>query len=1053
IFEALDTLLKGTNLEVVLAPDRDILIIRQKLSQNLKAQLETVTGTVTDAQSGETLPGVNVMVKGTNTGTSTEEKGYYELNVPSLQDTLIFTFVGYERQEVPIAGRTEINIELAPKTVEGEEMVVVAFGEQEKEDVIGAVTSVSSDDLQKASSGGNLTTSLAGQMAGVISYQRSGEPGQDNADFFIRGVTTFGYKQDPLILIDDIEVSSTELARLEPDDIASFSILKDATATSLYGSRAANGVILIKTKQGYQGEPTISVRMENSISMPTQEINLADPITYMQLHNEAALTRDPLAILPYSDRKIDNTRSNVDSYMYPSTNWREALFKDYAMNQRINLNVRGGGSVARYYVAGSVDQDNGVLKVDNRNNFNNNINLKNYNLRSNVDISLTNTTDIAVKLSGDFDDYQGPLEGGAEIYEMVMRTDPVRFPPVYPKDSEHQYVDHPMFGNYEEGGTYMLNPYAEMVRGYRHYNRSVMSAQFEAEQDFSFLTEGLKLSGMLNIRREAFSEVSRSYDPFWYSASSFDQATGNYQINLLNQGEGTEYLSYNPGSETVVSSFYMQSKLNYQNSFLSKHDISGLLVFTARNEVASNASDLQSSLPRRNVNLAGRATYTYDSRYYAEFNFGYNGSERFHRDFRFGFFPSVGVAWNVSNEPFWEPIAAKVNKLKFRATYGLSGNDAIGSLSDRFLYLSNVNMNDASRGAVFGRDNGYYREGMSLSRYSNPAITWERVKKLNLGLELGLFERMNIQADVFREQRDNILMDRVAIPPSMGLSDTPQANVGEAVSRGFDFSMDYSQFFGNTWWLQGRANFTYATSEYLTYEEYEYDQEWWKSREGYAIQQRWGYIAESLFVDDEEAANAPRQNFGEYGGGDIKYRDVNRDGEITELDQVPIGYPTTPEIVYGFGFSAGYKNLDISAFFQGSARSSFWINVGATTPFIGDQQLLQAYAEDHWSEDDRDIYALWPRLSSSSIGTDNNSQTSTWFMRDGSFVRLKQLEIGYTLPQKFLQQFYIDDLRIYANGSNLLTWSKFDLWDVEMAGEGLGYPIQRVFNLGIHVSF
>src|SRR5699024_8405363 len=270
---------------------------------------------------------------------------------------------------------------------------------------------------------------------------RRGEPGQDNADFFILGVTTFGYKQDPLILIDDIEVSSTELARLEPDDIASFSILKDATATSLYGSRAANGVILIKTKQGYQGEPTISVRMENSNSMPTQEINLADPITYMQLHNEAALTRDPLAILPYSDRKIDNTRSNVDSYMYPSTNWREALFKDYAMNQRINLNVRGGGSVARYYVAGSVDQDNGVLKVDNRNNFNNNINLKNYNLRSNVDISLTNTTDIAVKLSGDFDDYQGPLEGGAEIYEMVMRTDPVRFPPVYPKDSEHQYVD------------------------------------------------------------------------------------------------------------------------------------------------------------------------------------------------------------------------------------------------------------------------------------------------------------------------------------------------------------------------------------------------------------------------------------------------------------------------------------------------------------------------------------------------------------------------------------------------------------------------------------
>lgn len=1045
----------------------DIEVANKVLTVKANNQQQTVSGTVTDANTENTLPGVNILVKGTTTGTSTGAEGTYELLVPSLQDTLVVSYVGYETREVPINGRTEIDIALVSEAVEGEEMVVVAFGEQDREDLVGAITSVSTADLQKASTGGNLTTSLAGRMAGIISYQRSGEPGQDNADFFIRGVTTFGYKQDPLILIDDIEVSSTELARLEPDDVASFSILKDATATSLYGSRAANGVILIKTKEGYEGKASISVRMENAISMPTREVELADPITYMELHNEAVLTRDPLAIQPYSNQKIDNTRAGVNSYMYPATDWKEALFRDYATNQRLNLNVRGGGGVARYYVAGSVDQDNGVLKVDPRNNFNNNIDLKNYNLRSNVDINLTNTTDITVRLSGDFDDYKGPLYGGEEIYRMVMRTDPVRFAPLYPKDADHQYIEHPMFGNYEDEDNYMLNPYAEMVRGYRDYSRSVMSAQFEVDQELSFLTEGLTLSGLLNTRREAFSEVGRAYDPFWYQASSYDRSADSYQLTLLNEEEGTEYLDYNPGEETVVSSLYLQSELHYKQTFFNKHDVSGLLVFTTRNEQTSNADDLQSSLPRRNLNLAGRATYTYDNRYYGEVNFGYNGSERFHRDYRFGFFPSVGAAWSVSNEPFWEPLREEISKLRFRATYGLSGNDEIGSLSDRFLYLSNVNMTDASRGAVFGRDNGYYRNGMSLSRYSNPEITWERAKKTNLGVEIGLFERANIQVDFFRERRSNILMNRVAIPASMGLSDVPQANVGKAVSEGVDFSVDYNHFFGNTWWLQGRANFTYATSEFLVYEEYEYDNEWWKSREGYPINQQWGYIAESLFADDKEAANSPRQNFGEYGGGDIKYRDVNGDGQITELDQVPIGAPTTPEIVYGFGFSAGYKNLDISAFFQGSARSSFWIDADATAPFVSyrydddpvppnitlQNAMLEAYANDHWSEDDRDLYALWPRLSTTSTGTNNNAQRSTWFMRDGSFLRLKQLEIGYNLPRGLLQRFAVSDLRIYANGTNLFTWSKFDLWDVEMAGNGLGYPIQRVFNLGIHLSF
>ncbi|HEY9559248.1 MAG TPA: SusC/RagA family TonB-linked outer membrane protein, partial [Anseongella sp.] len=471
------------------------------------------------------------------------------------------------------------------------------------------------------------------------------------------------------------------------------------------------------------------------------------------------------------------------------------------------------------------------------------------------------------------------------------------------------------------------------------------------------------------------------------------------------------------------------------------------------------------SLPFRNVGLAGRATYSYDERYYAEVNFGYNGSERFHKSHRYGFFPSAGVAWTISNEKFWEPLERTVNNFRLRATYGLSGNDAIGSARDRFLYLSNVNMNSGARSAVFGRDNGYSQNGISISRYADPSITWETASKLNLGLEIGLFDKANIVIDAYRDHRENILMTRTATPAEMGLSAQPQTNIGEASAQGIDLQMDYNHVINKDFWVQLMGNFTYATSEFEVYEEYDYDNEWWKSRIGYPITQQWGYIAERLFVDNAEVAKSPFQNFGEYMGGDIKYRDVNGDGQISTLDQVPIGYPTTPEIVYGFGFSVGYKAFDFSAFFQGSARSSFWINPIATAPFLGyvydnetligipQNQLLKAYADDYWSETDRDLYALWPRLSTTAIGTDNNSQRSTWFMRDGTFLRLKQVELGYTLPEPTAQKLFMQSLRIYLSGTNLFTWSKFKLWDVEMGNNGLGYPNQRVLNIGVLANF
>lgn len=999
-----------------------------------------VNGRVTD-ENDQPLAGVGIIVQGSTRGVSTDLDGTFTIQV-KIGQKLELSYLGYQDLVVSVTSDKRLVLKMAPQESVLDEVTIVAFSKQRKESVIGSISTIKPAELKVPSS--NLTTALAGRVAGMISYQRSGEPGQDNADFFIRGVTTFGYKVDPLILIDNVEMTSTDLARLQVDDIASFSIMKDATATALYGARGANGVILVTTKQGAEGKAKLSFRYETSISGPTRDVELADPITYMRLANEAVLTRDPLGMTLYSDQKIDNTIAGTNPYYYPATDWKKALIKDLTSNHRANLSISGGGKVARYYVAAGFSQENGILKVDKQNNFNNNIDLKNYSLRSNVNINITKTTELIIRMSGQFADYTGPIDGGTALYNKIMQTNPVLFPAYYPKDDDHRYVNHILFGNYGNGD--YINPYADMVKGYKEYSRNVLNSQFEVKQNFDFVTKGLSARVMFNTKRTSYYETTRSYTPFYYYASDYDKINDTYKLTPINEDGGTEYLNYTPGEKTVSSDMYVEASVNYDCTFAEKHAVSGLLVFQAKHNVTGNASTLHESLPYRNLGLSGRATYGFDKRYFIELNFGYNGSERFSANHRWGFFPSAGFGWMVSNEPYWgENLGRIITKLKVKGTYGLVGNDAIGS--SRFLYLSEVNMNDSDKGATFGRDNGYSKNGISLSRYANNAITWEVSRKGNIGVELTLFDAFELQAEYYKERRKNILMTRTATPATMGLSAQPFANIGEAEGSGVDLSIDINKSINKNLWIQGRMNFTYSTSKYLVYEEPTYDTAPWKSRVGYPISQQWGYLAERLFVDDVEVKNSPYQNFGEYGAGDIKYHDVNRDGQITTLDQVPIGWPTTPEIVYGFGLSVGWKNLDVSCFFQGLARESFWIDTAATAPFYSEHQLLQAYADSHWSEDNRDLYALWPRLSTTL--NQNNNQKSTWFMRDGSFLRLKSVELGYTFR---IKRWPDAGFRLYVSGTNLLTFSNFDLWDPEMAGNGLGYPVQRVFNIGLNIN-
>jgi len=1045
-----------------------LLTLLLLFSTRTMAQSEgAISGTVSDSANVQPLGGVSVVIKGTKQGTSTDEKGRFSLDISANQAVLEFSFVGYRSKEMLVRKGQPVRVQLALSADSTGDVIVVAYGRQKKQSMVASITSINPKELRGPTS--NLTTMLAGRISGVIAYQQSGEPGADNASFFIRGVGTFGAgKRDPLILIDGMESSNTDLARLQPDDITSFSVLKDAAAASLYGARGANGVILVVTKLGQEGKARFSIRLESPVSTNTRNFKFADNITYMKLANEAVLTRDPLGVLPYSQNKIDHTAAGDNPLQYPNNDWIKTLIKDYTVNQKANINVSGGGKTAQYYIAGTYNVDNGMLRTVPGSSFNSNIKLQNYSVRSNVTINITPTTKAIVRTSGQFDDYNGPVgyrdgdgnwvNGGKAVFNSAIWSNPVMFPAYYPA-SYAPFINHPLFGNAFIGTTTSLynNPFASMVSGFQQYNTSTLNAQIELNQNFNFVTPGLSANFMAFTQRYSFFNVNRNYSPFYYTL--FPDPNGKLTVlTPLNKGQGTEYLYYNPGDKTINTVTYAQMSVNYSRTFSDNHAVSGMLIGIMRNFLNANAGSLQSSLPARNLGLSGRFTYGFDSRYLAELNFGYNGSERFASNNRFGFFPSAGLGWVVSNEPFFEKAKDVVSNLKFRFTYGLVGNDQIGDVRDRFFYLSNVNPNDNNRGYHWGDNQGYYLPGYSVSRYANTAITWEKDVMTNYGMDLSFANGINVTVDAFHAVRSNILMDRNTIPSTMGLEATVRANVGKASRKGVDVAIDYSKNFNKNLWLQVRGNMTYATSKLLINEEPNYaDNLKYLSRVGLSLNQVYGLVAERLFVDDIEARNSPTQSFGGNVplGGDIKYRDINGDGQITGLDVVPIGQPTNPEITYGFGFSLGYKAFDFSAFFQGNARVSFFINPYNISPFVqngGSQNgLLTAVAESHWSEENQDLHAFWPRLDARF--NDNNSQTSNWWLRNGAFMRLKTMELGYNLPAKLLRRVRISNFRVYANGQNLFAISKFKLWDPEMGGNGLGYPVQAIYNFGISLGF
>ncbi len=828
----------------------------------------------------------------------------------------------------------------------------------------------------------------------------------------------------------------------------------------LYGARGANGIIIVETKEGREGSAKVSVRLETHVAMPTQMVELLDGVDYMRLYNEARLTRNPILGTFYSEQKIQSTKDGLNPMIYPNIDWYGELFNKSTWNKKGNFNVSGGGKVATYFVAGTMENEKGLLKVANENNFSNNIDINRVQLRNNVVFKITPTTKLDVRLQGRFERYNGPytnrtdITATQDIFNLVMYSNPVDFPAVYEPDEKHKFADHILFGSTFVSGALKRNPYAEMVRGYEDKTESSITAMATFSQDLKFITEGLKFQAKASVNTWSLYSSRRYYLPFYYDLEKYNQITGEYTLYALNPDGGRPYLGDVDPHRDASAHYYYEARLNWERQF-GLHNLSLMTVGMMEEYLltAGNSYSIYETLPERNMGNSGRLAYNYDTRYFFEFTYGYNGSEKFSGEKRYGFFPSFGVGYLISNEAFWQPIKNVFNTVKFKATYGTVGNDAIAGRTGRFFYLSAIRFGGGAYRWGSNFMNGY--SGFTIDRYANPDITWEVSTKINYGIELGfLNDALQIQADYFKDIRSQIYLQRENFPSTAGLEAPISGNVGEVESKGIEWSVDYQYASQKDWWLTGRANFTYATNKYVKLDERDYKDEYLK-RAGHNINQWWGLIAERLFVDEAEIANSPKQDFGTYMAGDIKYKDINNDGVVNNNDRVPIGFPTVPEIQYGFGLSGGFKNFDASFFFQGNARVSFFINPGTNdygvAPFVARRNALKIIGDNYWTDTNPDVHAFWPRLST--VPLPNNAQTSTWWLRNGAFLRLKTVELGYNLPERFFRGIGLDNSRLYFSGENLLVFSPFDLWDPEMGRRGLGYPPNRRFNVGIQLAF
>ena len=1058
IEEILSELFEGTSCTYRIS-DRQIFISgKAPASTEQQQNKRKISGRVTDIK-GEPLIGVNVTVDGDANGSITNMDGLYEIFVTKKSVVLKFTYIGFKTSEIRTNASTNIyDVTLEEQVNELEETVIVGYGTQRKISNIGAQSSMKMEDIKTPSA--SLTTTLAGRLAGVVAVQRTGEPGKDAADIWIRGISTPN-TSSPLVLVDGVERSFNDI---DPEDIESLTTLKDASATAVYGVRGANGVILIKTKPGKVGKPTVSADYYESFTRFTKMVDLADGITYMNAANEA-MRNDGIAT-KYTEDQIRNTIAGKDPYLYPNVDWLKEIFNDWGHNRRVNVNVRGGSEKVAYYASVSYFNETGMTVTDkNINTYDSKMKYSRYNFTTNLNIDVTPTTKVEIGAQGYLGEGNYPAISSADLYNAAMSISPVEYPKMF-------FVNGEAFVPGTSTNNNFNNPYSQATRrGYDNLTKNQIYSNLRVTQDLDMLTKGLKLTAMYAF--DVYNEIHVHQDRA-ESTYNFLDTSVPYDMNgqpiLQRIYEGSNVLSYKQETSGNKKT-YLEASLNYDRTFNDDHRVSALFLFNQQSKLLYPKGTLEDAIPYRMMGIAGRATYSWKDRYFAEFNIGYNGAENFSPKHRFGTFPAFGVGWVVSNEKFWQPLSKAVSFLKIRYTDGKVGNSEVSDR--RFMYLDQMKEN-GDYGYKFGPNgtkwSGYETVNMAVD------LIWEESRKQDLGIDLKLFnDDLSIVFDLFKERRENILLKREhSIPSFLGYNTSaPYGNIGIIENKGFDGTIEYNKRINKDWVIALRGNVTFNKDKWIQGELPEQKYEW-MNQYGHNINGVKGYVAEGLFtqteiddmarwesLSDANKAITPKpfaSQFGTVKAGDIKYKDLNNDGQIDAYDQTYISRGDVPTTVYGFGFTVGWKDLSVGMMFQGVAGAERVLNGSSVNPFNGGGGSGNLYSNigDRWTEENPDQNAFYPRLSYGSETTSsiNNFQKSTWWVRNMNFLRLKTLQLSYNLPKPWVNKVHLKNAAVYVMGTNLFTLSRFKLWDPELnTDNGASYPNTTSYSVGINFTF
>ena len=1058
IEEILSELFEGTSCTYRIS-DRQIFISgKAPASTEQQQNKRKISGRVTDIK-GEPLIGVNVTVDGDANGSITNMDGLYEIFVTKKSVVLKFTYIGFKTSEIRTNASTNIyDVTLEEQVNELEETVIVGYGTQRKISNIGAQSSMKMEDIKTPSA--SLTTTLAGRLAGVVAVQRTGEPGKDAADIWIRGISTPN-TSSPLVLVDGVERSFNDI---DPEDIESLTTLKDASATAVYGVRGANGVILIKTKPGKVGKPTVSADYYESFTRFTKMVDLADGITYMNAANEA-MRNDGIAT-KYTEDQIRNTIAGKDPYLYPNVDWLKEIFNDWGHNRRVNVNVRGGSEKVAYYASVSYFNETGMTVTDkNIDTYDSKMKYSRYNFTTNLNIDVTPTTKVEIGAQGYLGEGNYPAISSADLYNAAMSISPVEYPKMF-------FVNGEAFVPGTSTNNNFNNPYSQATRrGYDNLTKNQIYSNLRVTQDLDMLTKGLKLTAMYAF--DVYNEIHVHQDRA-ESTYNFLDTSVPYDMNgqpiLQRIYEGSNVLSYTQETSGNKKT-YLEASLNYDRTFNDDHRVSALFLFNQQSKLLYPKGTLEDAIPYRMMGIAGRATYSWKDRYFAEFNIGYNGAENFSPKHRFGTFPAFGVGWVVSNEKFWQPLSKAVSFLKIRYTDGKVGNSEVSDR--RFMYLDQMKEN-GDYGYKFGPNgtkwSGYETVNMAVD------LIWEESRKQDLGIDLKLFnDDLSIVFDLFKERRENILLKREhSIPLFLGYNTSaPYGNIGIIENKGFDGTIEYNKRINKDWVIALRGNVTFNKDKWIQGELPEQKYEW-MNQYGHNINGVKGYVAEGLFtqaeiddmarwesLSDANKAITPKpfaSQFGTVKAGDIKYKDLNNDGQIDAYDQTYISRGDVPTTVYGFGFTVGWKDLSVGMMFQGVAGAERVLNGSSVNPFNGGGGSGNLYSNigDRWTEENPDQNAFYPRLSYGSETTSNinNFQKSTWWVRNMNFLRLKTLQISYNLPKPWVNKVHLKNAAVYVMGTNLFTLSRFKLWDPELnTDNGASYPNTTSYSVGINFTF